>query len=394
MRRTLLVAFVLVAACAPTREDVIWPSRPIRDPAVAAQIARFRDPGPDEPSRNWLIELTAYRPRHGDGYHPFRRAAVRNELEVEPGVGIRVNGDDDNDNGVPDLRESGVSGEDDLIEVRIDVHAQRAPPGATVVLAMASHQSLRVWADPHKRHELSVRAEDTVRLENGRDIDGVFVEWNTTANRDVTLEARLEHNGRILDRDRLRFYPLTSAAIFFGGFNRAPPNTMAGLYLIAQRAYEAGYDAYMFASNDIVRASRTLRTAIESRDVTQIATLGHSSGAFTGYALLDEMAQWQRSTGRAFSVPYTASIDANLVRSLKHPPALSTYHVSYYQHNTLFRGQPVRRVSNHVQVTNVDVSQWDDIMSHRRIDNHVLVQAAIVYGRPGFVQGLAQRVAR
>lgn len=66
--------------------------------------------------------LTAYRPQHGNGYHPFARTAVSDDLEEHRhfGPGIRVNGADEVD----------PEEEDDLVELVVT----RPSDSATFVL--------------------------------------------------------------------------------------------------------------------------------------------------------------------------------------------------------------------------------------------------------------------
>src|SRR5581483_9984092 len=94
------------------------------------------------------LNLTVYRPISP----PFQTTEVPEETEDTIGAGIRFNGDDDNfngvgqprGNGVPDVDEDNVPGDDDLIQLTFDFGATSAPAGVEYVIER-SNASVRVW---------------------------------------------------------------------------------------------------------------------------------------------------------------------------------------------------------------------------------------------------------
>ena len=66
-----------------------------------------------------LVDATVFRPQTESYGEPFRRRRVPEAWELEPGAGIRINGDDDDGDGVPDRDDPVVPGENDLIEIEL-----------------------------------------------------------------------------------------------------------------------------------------------------------------------------------------------------------------------------------------------------------------------------------
>lgn len=77
--------------------------------------------------------------------------------DIPPGVVFPVNSDDDNGNGVPDMDEAPVSGEDDLVEVQLSSSCDPSDPGSawwSLSWPIAEPALLQVWEDPEKTTDL------------------------------------------------------------------------------------------------------------------------------------------------------------------------------------------------------------------------------------------------
>ena len=95
------------------------------------------------------VELIAYRPQSEAYGGPFQRLAIPDDEELAPGVGIRVNGDDDDSNGTPDADDSDVANENDLIEVTLSASLPIAPTGLEYAL-VRSAGDVRAWTTSGK----------------------------------------------------------------------------------------------------------------------------------------------------------------------------------------------------------------------------------------------------
>ena len=93
----------------------------------------LRDPAGLEINRDSVLftvvylNLTGYRPQTEAYGAPFARTPIPADEEVDPGAGIRRNGDDDDGNGTPDWNDTSVAGENDLIEVEVTSRPAASP---------------------------------------------------------------------------------------------------------------------------------------------------------------------------------------------------------------------------------------------------------------------------
>jgi hypothetical protein len=133
---------------------------------VSAEVVQNYHPCPDGwsggvpdktltiPSKNFTVtvidvslNMTAYRPLSANPLN--NRLVVPQDQNESPGVGIRINGDDDNNNGIPDMNDSGTVGnENDLVEVELEVTFP-VPSGVTYVLKR-NNVNIEVWENPNK----------------------------------------------------------------------------------------------------------------------------------------------------------------------------------------------------------------------------------------------------
>ncbi len=73
--------------------------------------------------------------------------------DLPPGVVFPVNSDDDNENGIPDMDEAPVYGEDDLVEVQLSSSCDPSDPDSawwSLSWPVAEPPFLQVWEDPEK----------------------------------------------------------------------------------------------------------------------------------------------------------------------------------------------------------------------------------------------------
>ena len=97
------------------------------------------------------VVMTAYRPQtETAGYgNPFQRIAVPADEKESPGVGIRFNGDDDNNNGTPGRNDMTVNNENDLIEVLLNAALPATSGGFTYVLESGEFSSSSWFVRTH-----------------------------------------------------------------------------------------------------------------------------------------------------------------------------------------------------------------------------------------------------
>ncbi|MBW3539809.1 MAG: hypothetical protein KY476_06025 [Planctomycetes bacterium] len=251
------------------------------------------------------FDLIAFRPQsEGPRYgRPLARTLV--PAEYEDAVGIRRNGDDDNDDGVGDYLATtqAVGNENDLIEVQLSM-----PPsqGITYVLERSS-RSINVWphftkampSGTYLTPETGDSVEISRRTEHGTPT--LWIEWASMAASDKQAQLRLHVRDAVQGHNvystALTFRPFLSTAIFLGGENQDPsdpiPTEHAGNYGLFQTAieeYRNGYDVHMFNEDHVAAtgagaAFEEVVSAIRDRVVTEVAIVGYSHGAGSTYHL-------------------------------------------------------------------------------------------------------------
>ena len=133
-------------------------SEDLTDPQCSfVQDLSQRCDGPFEPP----LDLPAYRPASEAYGAPLQRAAVPDADEQDPGTGIRVNGDDDNGNAQPDRDDTGVTGENDLLEITLTLDPPTPASGYEYVLTR-SNSNLRVWNEANKTTEVITAGDSAV----------------------------------------------------------------------------------------------------------------------------------------------------------------------------------------------------------------------------------------
>lgn len=335
--------------------------------------------------------MIAYRPQHGSGtYLPFLRTRVAeaDEQNSQLGTGIRLNGDDDNNNGVPDRNDTSVAGEDDLIELELEA------AGATYVLAR-SVSALRVWTSATKgtANEITFTSNQSSALTFP--VSGartVWVEWASASHSSsATLTLRpIAGSPPGPPQDVINFHTFRSIVVALGGEDQDPiANRAQGTFQMAVGLYGEGYDAYMYDEdgvngvtdagagavyNEIVRAVR-------NRGVGSVAIFGYSHGGGSTWVLADRLNR-DRGTIGTFTIPFTAYVDAvsknSASQELRRPPS-SLYHANYYQRGTAgtdygLDGGPVPGADFQLDV---ETTAWGLNATHYTIDDLAQVIAGI-----------------
>ena len=290
------------------------------------------------------IDMTAYRPQtEGPGYgSPFQRTAVPADQKVSPGAGIRVNGDDDDDNNIPDRDDMTVSSENDLIEVALDAAPPATSDGFSYVLKRNS-SNIKVWNSFTKGTAL-LDANNETNLTFDTSPITVWVENPNGGTADLELQAKTD-SGTVVCTDKIHFYPFTSIVIALGGEDQVPTdpaNANHGVFGLAIDLYRMGYDVHMYDEDHVDNDDGSgavydeIVRAIQQRDISQVAIYGYSHGRGSTHDLAARLDNNRGAIG-AFTVPFTAYIDAvesdsfaDTDQERRRPPG-TVYHVNYYQ---------------------------------------------------------------
>ncbi len=379
----------------PTPEPTATPSpSPAPTPSPSPSPTPTPEPTPTPPA--FVIDLTAYRPQSEAYGAPFARRAVPDAEEQSPGAGIRLNTDDDDGNGFADATHGPVAGENDLIEVELQVGPVPAPPGwEYAVVRSAPH--LKVWLDPQKTFPV-LDANDERVLTLSSSTLSLWVESVAAQPGSLQLVARPAGGGDAVAGDVVSFYPFTSIVIALGGENQTPsdpPNGGHGIFNVARDLYVMGYDVHMYDEDDVSSSGAgpaydELVRAISQRGIGIVSIFGYSHGGGSTHDLAERLAANAGSVG-PYTIPYTAYIDAiqndsdiDLQAERRLPPG-TQYHVNYYQQEDLFvRGLDVP--GSDVDV-NVNTTPWGAGVEHTGIDDLPNV-------RNGIRDPLLQRVPR
>ena len=288
-------------------------------------------------------DMVAYRPTtEGPAYwSPFGRRAVPEDVEGTPGhgAGIRLNGDDDNENGTADRYDAVVAGENDLIEVTLHVGPAPSPSGIEYVLKRSGDMIL-VWENQTKGGEILGWFTDEATISVPSGTKTVWVEAVDHGHCNLELIARASSSGMAIHSDRVHFDTFSSVVIVFHGENgqpHDPPNPGTGMDLIALDLYTSGYDVHAYDEPDIHDIPNTedialdeIESAFLERGVTSLGMIGYSHGGGSVYRVSDAL------PSPLFHLDFTAYIDAisqpllNITAETRRPLDCA-YHVNYHQ---------------------------------------------------------------
>jgi hypothetical protein len=330
--------------------------------------------------------VTAYRPQTEAYGAPFQRRAVPEAQEAAPGTGIRLNGDDDNGNGLADATDGTVAGENDLIELTIQADPPLPPAGWEYVL-VRSAPNVKVWFQSDKTAAV-LDANDEQLLFPATGSITLWAEGVAAAPATIAFRARPAGGGPAAASDEVLLTPFTSIVIALGGENQSPSdpaNSNHGIFQIAVNLHAMGYDVHMYDEDRVSssgggQAYDEVVRAVSQRGIGIVSIYGYSHGGGSTHDLAERLANNAGSIG-TFTVPYTAYIDAiendsdiDVEAERRLPPG-TQYHVNYYQRNDFFiRGNSVAGADVDV---NVNSTPWGGDLEHTGVDDHANVRSGV-----------------
>ncbi len=343
----------------------------------------------DAPAPLITLGLTAYRPQSETYGNFFQRTAVPASDLQTPGVGIRVNGDDDNGDTVADRDQGSVTGENDLVEVVLSAD----PPCANGVdyVLSRSDPGLQVWADADKQTPLLTGQDETI-LTFSSSTRTVWVESVLPQPADLALEARLA-GGAVVTSESAHFYPFTSIVIALGGESQVPGDPPPepdnyGTFQIAIQLYRLGFDVHMY-DEDVVApdgsgaAYNEVVSAIQNREIGLVAVFGYSHGGGSTNDLAIRLDDNRADIG-TFDILYTAYMDGIRnnsdidVATETGLPASTAFHANYYQNPGCgffsLCGGPITGADINL---NVNSTAWGASLDHFSVDDAPEVTDAI-----------------
>ena len=293
------------------------------------------------------ITMTAYRPQSETYSNPLQRRPVLEADEESPGAGVRINGDDDDVNGVADRDDASVTGENDLIEVELGVN-QLAPAGAEYVLRRTT-SNINVWESASKGTAILDDEEETI-LTFSTASRSVWVENPNGGTASLEFEARSTSDSSVLAADEIYFFPFTSLVIGLHGEFQFPTDPVygpnEGISYLAVDFHEEAYDSHMYVENEVEADGSgsvydEIVSAIQNRGVTQVAIYCFSHGCGSTFDLSEKLDANTDSIG-SFEIPFTAYIDGiendsdvDLDPEIRLPIGTG-YHMNYYQSSFLW----------------------------------------------------------
>jgi hypothetical protein len=329
------------------------------------------------------LDLAAYRPLTGASGAPFQRWPVSESEEVAPGARIRINGDDDDADGLADRDDIGVAGENDLVELTLTVDPPEPPPGYEYVLAR-SNAGLRVWNESTRNTEV-IGPGDSAVLAFSSTTRTLWVESPFGGEADLEFVARQIATGAQVASDRVHVVPFTSVVIALGGEGQVPADPPLepanhGMFQLAITLYRMGYDVHMY-DEDVVPASgagaayNEVVGAVQKRGVSRVAIFGYSHGGGSTNDLAKRLDANRASIG-VFTLDFTAYVDGidndsdfDIDPETALPPS-TAYHGNYYQHPGCgflqLCGGPISGADLNVNVT---ATPWGSGLTHFTIDD-------------------------
>jgi hypothetical protein len=336
------------------------------------------------------LDLTVYRPVTGTSAMsgaPFQRWPVVEAEEMVPGAGIRVNGDDDDADGVPDRDDLGVAGENDLLELTLSVAPPAPPPGYEYVL-IRNNANVRVWNESTRLNEIIV-AGDRAAISFPGPSRTLWAESPFGGAADLTFAARRIATGDLVASDSIHLVPFTSVVIALGGESQVPADpplepTNHGTFQLAITLYRSGYDVHMY-DEDVVPANGAgaaydeVVSAVQKRGVAHVSIFGYSHGGGSTNDLARRLDANRASIG-VFFLDFTAYVDGidndsdfDIDTETALPPS-TMYHANWYEHPGCgflqLCGGPISGAALNVNVT---ATPWGSALTHYTIDDAPMV---------------------
>lgn len=333
------------------------------------------------------VNLTVYRQKSEQYGQPFQRQAVPAAQEDSPGARIRINGDDDDNDGIADRNDNNVPGENDLIELMLTKSPAVAPPGYEYAL-IRSNLNLKVWSDSGKVTDLFNGATEVTLTAIGNPIS-FWIENPNGGAGSIEVQARPFGGGSALASDAVQVSPFTSIVIALGGENQTPddpPASNDGMFNIAASLYAMGYDVHMYDEDNVGSSGGgtvydEVVRAVSQRGISIVSIYGYSHGGGSTHDLAERLNNNRASIG-TFTFPFTAYVDGiendsdiDIESETRLPPT-TAYHVNYYQRNDFFiRGNSVPGANVNVNVNN---EPWGGGLDHGGCDDHPNVRSAVL----------------
>lgn len=330
-------------------------------------------------------------------YDPFPKRPVRWQDETSSilGPGIRINNDDDDNNGVRDRLQTGsIVRENDLIEVRID----RLPGQGSLVLTKGPQLNLYFGHDKFNPVLLDGTGNTTLPLVFSDDVSTVFVEWASTNHGTATLSLVDPSGPTTLDS--VRFHSFESLIVAFGGNTQDPADTdgdgsigdpvgnqgnREGIFDIAQFMYNTGWDVLAFdeedydASDDIPYSE--VINARQNRFVQRHGVIGYSQGGGATHDLIERVFDEENIITNIGVM--LDGVRHNGINSETDWPDVALYLLSIYQTHSFLRGDDIDNGEVLPGTTLEEVNTtadpgWDSALDHSAIDDDLQVGNLIV----------------
>lgn len=293
----------------------------------------------------------------------FISTPVPDDQKVDPGVGIRLNGNDSINN---------------LIKVMLHVYPKIPPDGVKYYLSR-DNQNIDVWGSHGWSYPVLLITNQVEISFSGQTTKEIYIE-NTSFGQSV-LEFYAEKSGVKISSDKIVFHSFNSIVFTIGGFLATPPDSRQGVWNLADDLYSTyGYDVYKYAWDGTSEMNSKIDEAINQNNVTNLAIIGYSYGGGSTYAI----AKNTFINNKSITIPFTAYIDAVVWGSPNIPeiyiPCLSKLHLNYYQQNSFLKGDKWNRIECgyiNPSVIEFNVSDWMPNMDHDKIHSNPNVLGGI-----------------
>jgi len=338
------------------------------------------------------VEMTAHRPQSEAYGAPLQRRAIPDEEELSPGVGIRINGDDDNGNGTPDAEDASVANENDLIEVALSASMPIPPDGLEYAL-LRTDGNLMAWTASTKGTEV-FGGSDATLLSFASGPVTVWVERLVVGTSDLALVARRIHDASVVVSDEVSLFAFSSVVIALGGEDQVPADPPEepdnhGTFQVALDLYGRGYDVHMYDEDDVSPSGAgvvfdEVASAVRDRAVESVAIFGYSHGGGSTNDLARLLDQ-NRATIGTFTIDFTGYVDGidnqsdiDISTENQLPPS-TLYHANYYENPgcgffTLCGG-PIAGAAFDL---NVNTTVWGAALGHFTVDDHANVKNGLI----------------
>jgi len=316
-------------------------------------------------------EITVFRPQT----FPFNEYEIPEDKEENPGAGIRINGDDDNENDVADREDVSVDSENDLIKVKLEVIGSMSAPTGFEYVLKRSNGNIKVWENGTKGTAVLNTNDEQVLTFSGSTKD-VWVESPNGGTADLYFQVRRISDGVISCEDKVHFYGFSSCIIVLGGEGQTPSDDSEyGTFILGKILYLDGYDVHMFDEDKTyTEVEPEVRSAIEKRGVITMIVFGYSHGGGSTYIIAKYLVDEELATEN--TIVYTAYTDAVtntlpwFAPETRRPPG-SLYLTNRYELNTfLIHGDSVPNTEDEVNLTDLDLTHYN-IDDYEEVINNI-----------------------